>query len=414
MNIGDKVRFLNAVGGGRITGFQGKDLVLVTDEDGFEVPTLRHEIVVVDTDAYNLERKPAAGRRSKEIDPNDPTARGGARRKASNGETHTSFKAALAAHDEEEEGDELETEGRRADENADPADREITFRPRPLERKGADSLNLHLAFVPADTRQLSVTEFEAYFVNDSNLFVRYIALTQHGTDYRLWREGLVEPNRKVFLAKLTHNDLPDLERLTFQLISYKEDKPFALKLPLNVTLRVDGTKFYKLHTFGDSDFFDEPALVRCLVENDRPAKSVAVSAEAIEEALVTPEIAAHPDRPARKGDHAGAAARAAVPGAATLDRNAIVEVDLHAESVLDSVAGLTSSDILMCQLRVFHDTMRAHTKEHGRRIVFIHGKGEGVLRAALLKDLKRHYPRCTHQDASFREYGFGATMVTIH
>lgn len=265
MNIGDKVRFLNAVGGGRITGFQGKDLVLVTDEDGFEVPTLRHEIVVVDTDAYNLERKPAAGRRSKEIDPNDPTARGGARRKASNGETHTSFKAALAAHDDEEEGDELEAEGRRADENADPADREITFRPRPLERKGADHLNLHLAFVPADTRQLSVTEFEAYFVNDSNLFVRYIALTQHGTDYRLWREGLVEPNRKVFLAKLTHNDLPDLERLTFQLISYKEDKPFALKLPLNVTLRVDGTKFYKLHTFGDSDFFDEPALVRCLV-----------------------------------------------------------------------------------------------------------------------------------------------------
>ena len=410
MNIGDKVRFLNAVGGGRITGFQGKDLVLVTDEDGFEVPTLRHEIVVVDTDAYNLERKPAPGRKSKEINPYDAAERK-SRAKVSAGETHTSVKAALAAHDGEDEGDETYA---LADENADPADREITFRPRPLERKGADHLNLHLAFVPADTRQLSVTEFEAYFVNDSNLFVRYIALTQHGTDYRLWREGLVEPNRKVFLAKLTHNDLPDLERLTFQLISYKEDKPFALKLPLNVTLRVDGTKFYKLHTFGDSDFFDEPALVRCLVENDRPAKSVAVSAEAIEEALVTPEIAAHPDRPARKGDHADAAARAAVPGAATLDRNAIVEVDLHAESVLDSVAGLTSSDILMCQLRVFHDTMRAHTKEHGRRIVFIHGKGEGVLRAALLKDLKRHYPRCTHQDASFREYGFGATMVTIH
>lgn len=410
MNIGDKVRFLNAVGGGRITGFQGKDLVLVTDEDGFEVPTLRHEIVVVDTDAYNLERKPAPGRKSKEINPYD-TAEHKKRAQIAAGETHTSVKAALAAHDGEDEGDETYA---LADENADPADREITFRPRPLERKGADHLNLHLAFVPADTRQLSVTEFEAYFVNDSNLFVRYIALTQHGTDYRLWREGLVEPNRKVFLAKLTHNDLPDLERLTFQLISYKEDKPFALKLPLNVTLRVDGTKFYKLHTFGDSDFFDEPALVRCLVENDRPAKSVAVSAEAIEEALVTPEIAAHPDRPARKGDHADAAARAAVPGAATLDRNAIVEVDLHAESVLDSVAGLTSSDILMCQLRVFHDTMRAHTKEHGRRIVFIHGKGEGVLRAALLKDLKRHYPRCTHQDASFREYGFGATMVTIH
>ena len=410
MNIGDKVRFLNAVGGGRITGFQGKDLVLVTDEDGFEVPTLRHEIVVVDTDGYNLERKPAPGRKSKEINPYDAAERR-SRAKVGAGETHTSVKAALAAHDGEDESDETYAF---AGEDTDPADREITFRARPLERKGADQLNLHLAFVPADTRKLSVTEFEAYFVNDSNLFVRYLVLTQHGTDYRLWREGLVEPNRKVFLAKLTHTDLPDLERLTFQLIAYKEDKPFALKLPLNVTLRVDGTKFYKLHTFGDSDFFDEPALVRCLVENDRPAKSVSVSAECIEEALITPEIESRRDRPARKSDQVGHATRAAVPSAATLDRNAIVEVDLHATAVLDSTAGLTSADILTCQLRVFHQTLQQYAKEPGRRIVFIHGKGEGVLRAAILKELKRHYPRCTHQDASFREYGFGATMVTIH
>ena len=298
MNIGDKVRFLNAVGGGRITGFQGKDLVLVTDEDGFEVPTLRHEIVVVDTDGYNLERKPAPGRKSKEINPYDAAERK-SRAKVGAGETHTSVKAALAAHDGEDDSEGVDETYAFAGEDTDPADREITFRARPLERKGADQLNLHLAFVPADTRKLSVTEFEAYFVNDSNLFVRYLVLTQHGTDYRLWREGLVEPNRKVFLAKLTHGDLPDLERLTFQLIAYKEDKPFALKLPLNVTLRVDGTKFYKLHTFGDSDFFDEPALVRCLVENDRPAKSVSVSAECIEEALITPDIDSRRDRPAR-------------------------------------------------------------------------------------------------------------------
>lgn len=41
-------------------------------------------------------------------------------------------------------------------------------------------------------------------------------------------------------------------------------------------------------------------------------------------------------------------------------------------------------------------------------------RGEGVLRSELLKELKRAYKGCTYQDASFREYGFGATMVTIH
>ena len=39
MKIGDKVRFLSEVGGGIVTGFQGKDFVLVEDVyvDGKEI-----------------------------------------------------------------------------------------------------------------------------------------------------------------------------------------------------------------------------------------------------------------------------------------------------------------------------------------------------------------------------------------
>ena len=33
MKIGDKVRFLNETGGGIVTGFRGKDIVLVEDAD---------------------------------------------------------------------------------------------------------------------------------------------------------------------------------------------------------------------------------------------------------------------------------------------------------------------------------------------------------------------------------------------
>lgn len=35
------------------------------------------------------------------------------------------------------------------------------------------------------------------------------------------------------------------------------------------------------------------------------------------------------------------------------------------------------------------------------------------MRNALLKELKYKYKNCDVQDASFREYGFGATQVTI-
>ena len=59
MKIGDKVRFLSEIGGGIVKGFQGKDIVLVEDADGFDIPMPMRECVVIDTDDYNMKRKGA-------------------------------------------------------------------------------------------------------------------------------------------------------------------------------------------------------------------------------------------------------------------------------------------------------------------------------------------------------------------
>ena len=65
------------------------------------------------------------------------------------------------------------------------------------------------------------------------------------------------------------------------------------------------------------------------------------------------------------------------------------------------------------QIDEFRKVMDANLRNHGRKIVFIHGKGEGVLRQALLKELTHRYKGHDVSDASFREYGFGATQVVI-
>ena len=55
VKIGDKVRYLNSVGGGVVTRFQSKDIVLVEEEDGFETPCLVSQVVVVqETNKYNF------------------------------------------------------------------------------------------------------------------------------------------------------------------------------------------------------------------------------------------------------------------------------------------------------------------------------------------------------------------------
>lgn len=380
VKIGDKVRFLNDVGGGTITGFQGKDIVLVADEDGFEIPTLVTEVVAVETDDYNI-AKVVDGKKKEKNNEDKPTP--------------TSVKNALAVNDDEEE-----------EEETDIADQELTYKPMAQERRGANELNLCLAFVPKRVKEISDTPFEVYLVNDCNYYIHYTLLNYEGKACQVRHEGEIAPNTKVYLEELLHNRLEEWERITIQTLAFKRDKVFFPKPTYSVNLRIDGTKFYKLHAFQPSVFFNTPALTYDILKDDRAVRPMFVDADELREAMQTPEEQL-PTEPQPR--ISGAEKRAT----RKQDRNAIVEVDLHAHELLDTMVGLEPRDILEYQIKVFRDTMNAHLKNHGCRIVFIHGKGEGVLRNALLKELRTHYKQCRVQDASFREYGYGATMVTI-
>lgn len=95
------------------------------------------------------------------------------------------------------------------------------------------------------------------------------------------------------------------------------------------------------------------------------------------------------------------------------NRNEPLEIDLHAEELLETTAGMGAREIKDYQLQTVRRTMNEHLRDKGRKLVFIHGNGEGVLRKAVTDLLRREFPGCPCQDASFQQYGFGATMVTI-
>lgn len=366
MKIGDKVRFLNEVGGGVVAGFRDKQTVLVTDDSGFDIPVLVSDVVVIDTDDYNLERKPAPA-------PQTPASA----QRPKHPDTYIE-------HKEE-----------------DIADKPITFRPKPLERRGGDVLNLFLAFVPAGVVQqgsvATAERFEAYLVNDSNYYLQFVLMKGEGRAYAVRHGGLVEPNTKLLLETFRHEQLPEWERLAFQGFAYKQDHSFLLKPTLDVALRIEGAKFYKLHTFVENDFFDEAALLFDIVRDDQPARTLCLDPATLKRAMVEKQDAPRPTRqPARK-----------------TDPNEPLVVDLHADELLETTAGMQPKDILDYQLRTVRETLDAHQRHRGTRIVFIHGKGNGVLRQEIIKELRAHYKAARYQDASFQKYGFGATLVIL-
>ena len=390
MKIGDKVRFLSEVGEGRVVGFQGKDIALVEDADGFEIPMQIKELVVVQTDEYNIPTSQQKQKRAEETPHAKSDVAAPYRGKTAQESPYDRGSAHGSAH------------------NSTSANVErMPFREyNPVsgvsaasEVKGGDVLNVYLAYVPVDIKQVSTTPFETYLVNDSNYYLYYTYCNLENQSCQVRSQGMIEPNTKLFLEEFEKSELNDLERVSVQLIAFKDGKPFAMKPAVSVELRIDVVKFYKLHTFQDNDFFEEPALLYDIVRNDQPAKQLYVSAEEVKNALIQKRDAVQPARkPVQKKD----------------ERNGILEVDLHINELLDNTHGLSNADMLHYQLKKFVEVMEQYKHQQGKRIVFIHGKGEGVLRKAILDELKRKYPRCKWQDASFQEYGFGATQVTIH
>ena len=182
-------------------------------------------------------------------------------------------------------------------------------------------------------------------------------------------------------------------------------------------LRIDGVKFYKLHTFRENIFFEQPALLYPIVENDTVTRPLVVDAQQLKAEMYANPQATEPRKTELDTDQLvkryNSEQSREHQQKSTKQKYDILVVDLHADAVLDTTAGMNAADILGYQLEVFRRTLEENKDRKGQKIVFIHGKGEGVLRHALIHELNYKYKKYPYQDASFQEYGYGATQVTI-
>ena len=347
MNIGDKVRYLDAVGGGVVTAFKGKDMVIILEEDGFETPVFKRQCVVIESVAPQLQpSKPS-------INVPNPKSQ------------------------------KVETN-------------KVIITKTPETREG-EYLNIFLAYLPSPDKSFTDSIFECYLINDSNYTLMFNYASCSGKTWKSRATGTLEPNSKLFIEEFNKESIPELEKISFQCIAFKSEAFYSFKNTISVELRLDTIKFYKIHCFRENDYFDEDALVVSVVKRDIPDKGLFVSADEIARAIRQKE----PEK-----------SRVSEP--LLKKKNEILEVDLHIGSLLDTTAGMNNADMLKYQMDTFRKIMEEHHSKKAFKIVFIHGKGDGVLRSAILNELRTKYKSCKWQDASFREYGFGATMVTIY
>ena len=88
-------------------------------------------------------------------------------------------------------------------------------------------------------------------------------------------------------------------------------------------------------------------------------------------------------------------------------------IDLHIENLIDSHNGMSNSAILKIQMTHFKSFLNKSIDKKQRKIVIIHGVGEGVLRHEIRKELDIYHPYFEYCDASYDEFGYGATEIRL-
>ncbi len=341
IKIGDTVKFLNDVGGGRVSKILDKETALILGNDGFEVPALKSELLLVESET------------------------------------------AYAPQD----------------------DNKISFQEEPEEENEEDifytnnpDVNLYLAFVPKNQNEFTDSELEVFLINDSNYFVYYNYAENIGTKHRSIN-GILEPNTKDILKTIDNKLFNENISIVVQLIFF-DKKDYDLREPYSKHLKIRVVKFYKNESYKQNDFFEESALIMTIIEESAMKKALKnLKKSELKKIVIEKENKNKSlNKPKRFRKRINIK---------------IKEVDLHLHELIDDETGLSDYEKLKLQLNVFNKEMNDAIKNKINKIVFIHGVGNGVLKLEVRREMQRNYKRYEFQDASFKKYGYGATMIIL-
>lgn len=333
--VGDIVRYLNAVGGGTITKVINTNLVEIIDDSGFNIPVRVEELVLIE--------RPIIEQPNISIIPQED--------------------------DKEEIIEEID---------------------------GNDNPHLFLSFV-RDKQETK--KFDTYIINDSNFNVLFVLSQKSDNTLSRIASGIIDANTKECMCSISIDKIQQYETIHFSGICYK-NKVFEHQNNIDCTIKLPVVKFYKPGIFIPNDFFDEDAYIIDFYDTKKEkieAEKKTLQNISIDE---TQKIINQKDDIIIKKQQ-------------RFKNEKIKEVDLHIHEIIDDTTGMLPSQMLDIQLKTFEEKLAEAITEQCEKVVFIHGVGNGILKAKIRGRLDRDYPQFFYQDADYQKYKVGATLVYL-
>ena len=346
---GDRVKFLNDIGGGIITRIDNKT-IYIENEDGFEVPTIASQLLL---EAPQSESTPFT---SLPLQANDVA-----------GKTDVTPVEVVRDY--------------------------IDLAGNPDESNIDTSVHILLAWI---LRKKTVkTVLDLYLVNNCGYHTMYVSAMISEGAYRGIQAGMLESNATIHLTQVSGEDLKHIDSIRIEILFFKKGA-YLPQEPMRYELKID--EFYVMDAvnYVANEYFDEKALIYHISDEYLMTEIESVAQEVQMQFEKQKMQIDHPPEQVKREPEKDTE-----------------EVDLHIEQLVDNPKTLTPAEMLDIQMSHFKNALEEAIRNRLKRIILIHGVGNGRLRLEIHRALDQKYPKLRYQDASFKEYGFGATMVII-
>ena len=351
--VGDKVNFLNATGGGTVKKIIDTRMVEVTIEDGFDIPVLMSDLV--------LDYRSQQDRRQQVVD---------------NVQKEIQQKQII----EEKENDDA--------------------RKSALRRFGrnAEEEGMYLAFVPQDQQWLLTGLLDVVLVNNTPADALYSFNIKEEGKYISVDYGSIAPHSKVVIESISREDIEYWCEGYIQVILSQEEADFIYR-PLHAPFSFRSSRFFKDGSYMESGVLGEKAVMIKLTS-----------------LLALKETETDLAKMMKDGDKKTVTAQKLVKEKAAIDRHQTAPgeaiVDLHIGELVDNILGMSSNDMFRTQMNYFKKMLESAITNEYNKVTFIHGVGNGVLKNAIIEELK-HYDNTSNRMASIVKFGVGAIDVMI-
>jgi Pyruvate/2-oxoacid:ferredoxin oxidoreductase gamma subunit len=256
-------------------------------------------------------------------------------------------------------------------------------------------LNIILGIVPVKTPKRSEPEYSVYMISDCAYRMFYtLSVIKENFVYG-HNAGIVEEDTKIHVTTFSVSELRELQAFKINCIFFKPGI-YLPHEPLVHEYKVDVFYLTDPANWKENDYFDEKAIIVNLTEESLIYEIERMVSENEEKYIIQKK---------RKDIKTKIAKQ---PQSADTE-----EVDLHIEHLVEDFSGMSAGEILDLQMSRFTIALEGAMKGKTKKMVFIHGIGNGKLKFEIRKALDTKYSRLKYQDASFKEYGYGATMVIL-